>query len=284
MNAPGKYIDVGGFKRHVVCQGNGFPVVLEAGLTAMSSCWAWVQENLAKDHLVLSYDRPGLGFSEASRERRTAQQIAVELHDLLEALNFPRPFLFVGHSMGGIISRAFHKLYPKELAGAVLIDPAHPDQLHRDHDIKRTLFQFFLFLVSMHCLSAARLVHWTGDFGLSEQAAGLPEENCRHAEYFFRNKGHLRETVREAREWMESRRFVGDHRFGTLPLTVITAAEKTTGCWGELQREIAALSSRGKQFVLEGSTHVSLLTDRRYAERIAEEARRMAGFLGRPAV
>src|ERR1044072_3236660 len=105
LTAPGELFGVGGRRLHAVIPGEERgkrPVVLEPGLTAMSSCWAWVQEELSKTTKVLSYDRAGLGWSDPSREPKDARSIAKDLHRLLDAANFPRPFVFAGHSMGGI--------------------------------------------------------------------------------------------------------------------------------------------------------------------------------------
>src|SRR5687767_11032769 len=102
LKAPGEMFDVGGRRLHAFITGEERarrPVVLEAGLTAMSSCWAWVQDELSKTTKVMSYDRAGLGWSDPSPEGKDARSIARDLRRLIEAANFPRPFVFVGHSM-----------------------------------------------------------------------------------------------------------------------------------------------------------------------------------------
>src|SRR5687768_6865808 len=96
--APGEWFDVGGRRLHAVITGEEQgrrPVVLEAGLTATSSCWAWIQEELSKTTKVLSYDRAGLGWSDPTREAKDARSIAKDLHRLIEAAEFPRPFVIV---------------------------------------------------------------------------------------------------------------------------------------------------------------------------------------------
>src|SRR5689334_22246584 len=102
VQPPGQFFDVGGRRLHAMITGEHHhhkrPVVLEAGLTAMSSCWAWVQEELSKTTKVLSYDRAGLGWSDPSPEQKDARSIAKDLHRLLNAAKFPRPFVFAGHS------------------------------------------------------------------------------------------------------------------------------------------------------------------------------------------
>src|SRR5215212_5465860 len=124
----GQLIDIGGRRLHALITGDHkgkLPIVLEAGLTATSSCWAWIQEELSKTTKVLSYDRAGLGWSDPTQEPKDARSIAKDLHRLIEAANFPRPFIFVGHSMGGIFGRAYAAIYPNEVAGMALIDASH---------------------------------------------------------------------------------------------------------------------------------------------------------------
>ena len=77
---PGEMIDIGGFKMHLHCMGSGEPaVILIAGLDDFSISWSQVQPEVAGTARVCSYDRAGLGWSEASPYPRTARQFAKEL-------------------------------------------------------------------------------------------------------------------------------------------------------------------------------------------------------------
>ena len=63
---PGRLIEVDGRMMHLLARGSGGPtVVLETGASGYFGAWEWVQEELAKETRVLSYDRAGLGYSEA---------------------------------------------------------------------------------------------------------------------------------------------------------------------------------------------------------------------------
>src|SRR5215208_1399780 len=84
----GQMVDVGGYRLHINCTGTGSPtVVIEAGLGGWSLTWNSVQEGVEKSTRVCTYDRAGMGYSEASPLPRTAQQFAYELHTLLERAN-----------------------------------------------------------------------------------------------------------------------------------------------------------------------------------------------------
>lgn len=125
---PGRLIDVGGFRLHLNCAGEGTPsVVLDAALGASSISWSLVQPELARVTRVCSCDRAGLGWSEAGPMPRTAGRGADELHVLLERAGVPPPYVLVGHSFGGLVMRIFAKRYRQDAAALVLVDPAHPE-------------------------------------------------------------------------------------------------------------------------------------------------------------
>src|ERR687894_2388920 len=66
---PGGLVSVGDHQLHIFCTGtdrDGSPtIVLEAPEGSMSAEWAWVQSILSRTRRVCSYDRAGLGWSEA---------------------------------------------------------------------------------------------------------------------------------------------------------------------------------------------------------------------------
>src|SRR5947209_12962760 len=123
--APGRMVEIDGGRRlHIHVTGAGSPVVvLEAGIAATSISWALVQPEVARFTTVCSYDRGGLGWSDATPAPRTPSTIARELHLLLERAGLPRPYLLVGHSFGGLVVQRFAALYPDDVCGLVLVDP-----------------------------------------------------------------------------------------------------------------------------------------------------------------
>jgi pimeloyl-ACP methyl ester carboxylesterase len=276
LAAPGEFFDVGGRRLHALLTGEECgrrPVVLEAGLTAMSSCWAWVQEELSKSTRVLAYDRAGLGWSDPSPEPKDARSIARDLHRLLNAANFPRPFVFAGHSMGGIFGRAYASLYPGDVAGMALIDASHPEQIERSPNIRKALRRFFWFLKATPYMASCGVMRICGDFGMSAQAAGLPDLHTLVAKNFYSSARHMRATVREAEAWFTSVGQVKEQCFDELPLVAITAPEKSMQGWLDLQKELSQISKCGRHVVIEGASHVTILTHKPYAQAVANEIR-----------
>jgi pimeloyl-ACP methyl ester carboxylesterase len=57
--------------------------------------------------------------------------MAEDLHALLRGTDIGPPYVLVGHSLGGLVTRVFIQLYPDEVVGLALIDSSHPDQQAR---------------------------------------------------------------------------------------------------------------------------------------------------------
>lgn len=100
---------------------------------------------LARSHRVCAYDRPGTiryvddapltDRSSAVPQPRTVAEIVTELHATLAAAEVPEPYLVVGHSLGGLITRAYAQTHSDQVAGVVFVDafsPTVPEILGED--------------------------------------------------------------------------------------------------------------------------------------------------------
>jgi pimeloyl-ACP methyl ester carboxylesterase len=63
--------------------------------------------------------------------RRIPDLMAADLHALLRAAGIPPPYVLVGHSIGGIITRRFYAQRPGLVAGMLLVDSSHEQQAQR---------------------------------------------------------------------------------------------------------------------------------------------------------
>jgi len=136
--APGRLIDLGGYRLHIHVMGEGSPpVVFEAGIAATSLSWRLVQPQVAALTCTASYDRAWLGWSDANPQPQTIWRIVEELRSLLDRAGLPRPRILVAHSFGGLVACAYRARYPAEIAGMVLVDPVaagewcEPSESHR---------------------------------------------------------------------------------------------------------------------------------------------------------
>ena len=101
-----------------------YTVVLEAGGSSNHRCYRIIDTAIAKITRVISYDRPGYLKSEKCEKTRDAITVAKELKEALSIAGYPPPYILVGWSLGGSFARVFGGLYPADVAGLILIDPA----------------------------------------------------------------------------------------------------------------------------------------------------------------
>ena len=122
---PGKRIDIGGRALHLLCAGSGQPtVVFEAGGGSFSDRWSAVQMPMSARLTACSYDRAGLGWSDAPpAEPHTMEKEVLDLHALLTAAKVPGPYILVGHSVGGLLVRLYSDRYPNDVVGVVMVEP-----------------------------------------------------------------------------------------------------------------------------------------------------------------
>jgi len=166
-------VNVGNHHLDVLRTGHGSPaIVLEAGLGNPLDSWAKVWPGLAGLSTVVAYSRAGLGRSEAAAHPHTASGAVQELHDLLGAMHLRPPYILVGKSYGGILVRLYTSRFPTEVAGLVLVDASHEQQVQRwaaiDSTYPTTLRRFVDSILPLR--SAAEAAEWRESMRI--QAAG----------------------------------------------------------------------------------------------------------------
>jgi pimeloyl-ACP methyl ester carboxylesterase len=125
----GRSVDIGGRSLNIFCSGEGHPsVILDTGGSSPGYENLLLQRKIAQFTRACWFDRAGLGWSDPSTIEQTSAAIADDLHALLHAANVPVPYVLVGASFSGFNVRVFSGKYPTEVAGVVLVDSAHEDQ------------------------------------------------------------------------------------------------------------------------------------------------------------
>ncbi len=267
---PGQMVDIGGRRIHMVVMGkdSGQPtVILEAGMASFSSNFYWVQSELSAATRVVSYDRPGLGWSDPAPQPQDAQQSARDLHAALQNAGIPGPYVVAGHSYGGLVVRAFTDLYPDEVVGMVLIDASHPDQwahlpVSRDGKVNGSSMILTAFLAR---LGVVRFFHLG-----SELYSGLPERQTAEMQAILARPESWQTGGKVLLIWNErTRPEINQARsLGDLPLAVISVTEQPM--FGDvltsLQDELPTLSSNSVHYTETGSTHEALVAEREHAQ------------------
>lgn len=248
---PGQMVEVDGYRLHINCTGTGSPtVVIVAGLGDWSTSWGGVvQPEVAKKTRVCTYDRAGLGWSEANPLPSDAAQFARELHRLLQNANVPGPYVMVGHSLGGIIVRIFAHDYASEVAGVVLVDSMNPKQVTESLSNKLALFSSIE--AGLARVGVGRLI-----VKLPAIAAGAPPNGEAYYPLMFRSQS-FQTTANEYRELPASAaEAAAVTSFGDLPLIVLTARLNDNPGWPAWQNELLQLSSESEHLFAENSGHV----------------------------
>jgi len=123
-----RFYDVGGRQLMLYASGSGGPVVVflpGAGVTGLG--YLNLHEQASRFTTSVLYDRAGTGWSDHAELPRSATEVTDELRSLLRVAGVPAPYVFVGHSLGGIYARRFAQRFPADVAGLVFLDPGHED-------------------------------------------------------------------------------------------------------------------------------------------------------------
>ena len=132
-----------------VIKGEGNPaVVLETGLGPTMSTWDAVYEDVARITRVFAYNRPGYGRSSVGTTPESLRDLADQLRQNLLSTGLKPPYVLVGHSAGGLYVNYYARVYPQEVAGAVLIDSSHPAQFEYFKSEKPLMHALFVVSTS----------------------------------------------------------------------------------------------------------------------------------------
>lgn len=273
---PGELADIGGRRIHIDCRGTGWPtVILEAGAdTSGSALWHPIVQTVSQTTRVCSYDRAGLMWSDPGPVPRDGEAIVADLQKALEATNVRGPYVMVGASLGGPLVMLYTKHHPADVAGVVLVDSAHPEQIARlqaasgvEDDPAPLLFRTIAAFA------------WTGLPRLLLPAPELPELPDRvAAEVAAYQAPSLRAALDEVVAMPATLQQAGTFRdLGNRPLVVLSHGkkwgdysklqqasagmsqeqfERREGAWARMQDEQATWSRDGTHRTLRDSSHV----------------------------
>lgn len=267
---PGKMIDVGGYRLHINCSGEGGPtVIFDAGAGCNSMEWSLVQPAVSKFTSTCSYDRAGNGWSDESPLERTSENIVYELHTLLKNANVPAPYVLVGHSFGGINVLLYANKYPDEVAGVVLVDSSHEDFLDKMPKLPKPNYNMQLFLTYVGWTRIMQTYFSTYKKSLEIFPAEV--QNAYPAKTY--TSMFIRTLLKEHASLDKSLKQLQltGGKLGDKPLIVITAGKTFTAeevgmsekqveeiakVWEVLQQDLVSKSTNSKQIIADYSGHI----------------------------
>jgi pimeloyl-ACP methyl ester carboxylesterase len=274
----GRSVDIGGRTLNIFCSGAGTPpVIFESGGPGPGLEWGAFQPEVSKFTQACWYDRADEGWSDPGPFPRTSNAIAKDLHELLKRAGVPPPYVLVGASFGGLNSRVYGGLYPNEVAGMVLIDSAHEDELQRAP-------KFFLGRTAPRLLWHPLEVAFkaAGFVGLLRLTQSSPSQS---KDFLQMTRDEIIRALRQRPKSVVGNVSVGIVlpesfaeaasviRVGDFPLVVLTAGKPRDFGDAELNQEAAAyqqvwiheiqpklvgLSTHGRQIVVPNANHGSI--------------------------
>lgn len=264
--APGVMVDIGGRRLNLICAGQGSPtVVLEAGGGNFAAMLQPLQSRVARFTQVCAYDRAGLGWSDPAPAGRSLDARADDLHALLANRGIEGPYVLVGHSMGGLLVRAFARRHPDQVVGMVLVDAAEEKAVFDGLPVVEAASQAYrrngllARFGGVRMAIRAKVRAAKGQSSLPDPLVDAIASRMVRSEYW---RAALDETSAYAATPMADRGEGGFGGLGATPLIVIRHGRPFTGAlaalelgWTEGQARLARLSSRSRLIVAEGAGH-----------------------------
>lgn len=277
---PGELVEVDdGRSIHLQVSGEqheGPTVVLEAGLMGFSSIWAWVQPMVAEQATVVSYDRAGLGWSDPRDGDPSAGAFVEDLRAALDARDLDGPYVLVGHSFGGLLVRGFADSHPEEVAGLVLVDPAHEeqeDELGEEYAAALDRGDRLMAVADVATRVGITRLHNPLATGLQD----LPETESLRATPRLLRTDYLTavRAERAAVDRLSDHVRESDHDLGETPVRILSAGRPEPGMQfslhtlQELHRRLTHLSTGASHQIVDDAHHLSILTRRDHAEEVS---------------
>jgi pimeloyl-ACP methyl ester carboxylesterase len=285
----GIMVEVNDHRLHVRIRGEGAPsVVIISGLGSPSAEWWYLQDDIAEQGTVVTFDRAGYGFSDYGPLPRTNRRISEELFELLERAGISPPYLLIGHSAGGLMAQYFARMYPGLVGAMVLVDSLSPEA-GRIRDLDAPEYQKRASIPAI--MKELKMILEMDDDQFVEivpSIMGTRYDNLTGPVKDLIIQQHLdrkmyRTMLHEMEVWEHNLSHVNEEGpFPPVPLKVICRdtvvmidemmqmgiPEEEAGAaeslWAEINRNLAGLSPKGDFLVASGAGHEIHLSKPRY--------------------
>ena len=245
---PGRLVDVGGYRVHLYCTGQGSPPVLVVG-AGFSFDWSLVQPEIAELTTICTYDVSGTAWSDAG-PRLTCRARVDEIRKLVRAAHLAEPPILVGLSIGGCVARLYAAEYPRGVLGMVLVDHAFrpdPDPDAKPGPASTKGFDTLPVLISRTPIQVT--VEDASDF------QRLPQRVQELHRWAMSLNPKLPEWE-DAQDCLDQLKqaAAGPFPLRDLPLAVVSTGNQSRG-YERLQDQLLALSRRSIHMIAERSFH-----------------------------
>lgn len=274
-------VDIGGRRLNIYCSGSG-PATVIFDSPSGTAGWMWfeIQPEIAKQTRACVFDRAGFGFSDPSPRPNTSDNVVEDLHNALGKAGIAPPYVLVGNSSGGGNMQLYAYRHPAEVKGMVLVEAQHEDETERMNAAsKGKLKEVYAMMSEMEkaCAAQAEKGFVPGSEMFNNCTGGFQPKfgNALNAAYIANMVSPLYWRARRAEELgfpdSDAQLRAARGSFGDMPLVVLTRGNPMFGIPGKpqsdlnkasekenftIQKEMAALSSRGVQRVVPGAGHL----------------------------
>ena len=265
----GSFIEADNHRLHYNKKGNGGPtVVFETAFDPAGHLqWYNIQQQLPITYTSVSYDRAGILWSERGDNPKSGEEIAKDLHHLLERANVPKPYILVGHSFGGTLIRFFINKYPNDVAGVIFVDSQCPsDQNYLSPELFKMVNQGLpsSLLKFANTFGIARLMFknmFPNDKQYEYQNSLMPTLLYKSAAAVLEEQDEMASIKKQASNIKS---------FCSIPLFILTAADEKRydsvikdeklrmemlTAWNKMQKDFLLLSTDSKQILVPNSGH-----------------------------
>lgn len=201
QKAPGKLIDIDGYKLHLYSKGQGeVTVIIDSSLGGLDGYF--LIDEIAKLTQVCIYDRAGYGWSDSSPKPRCSKEIVKELNTLLTKATIEPPYILVGNSFGSYNMRLYVHSCPEQVVGLVLTDGLQEKAMLKMSILLKALKLLFIsgFIISAVAafLGIIRILGNLGVFELiKKELRGFPQDILRPVKHSFYSHKHWLTMTRE---------------------------------------------------------------------------------------
>ncbi len=288
---PGRMVDVGGYRLHAIVRGQGKPtVVFESGLGGCALQFSPLQSAVSAFAHSVAYDRAGQAWSDASPKPRTPDNIAGELRTLLGRLDIQPPYVWVGHSFGGLLARMYAVTYPDETAGVVLLDSSDIEEYASFSSMDKPVSQLAHGIRVLKFLSRLGLGKQLTKMSLGSALNWLSKDDLKAFLTATSQPQHQDTILAEFRQHLfyfgqqsEVPRWLGD-----LPVVIVTAGNSVSGKakFGDITADVLnarhqewqrrlfiSISLQPEHVVVFGATHLSLIMQPEYVAQVVDAIR-----------
>lgn len=240
---PGRLVEVGGRRVHIVERGSSGPVVvLIHGFGGNTYDWEeHIVTPLSQGHRVVAVDLFGLGYSERGQLDYGFELWSSQIVGVLDALDIRRATI-VGHSMGGAVGALFAAEHADRTERLVLVSALGPTS------VSETPWWFLLFA------APATGEAMMGQVDYLPMLPGFSEEHYERARRVYRISGTRRALLHYVRRLDKFDRLAAGYGRIEAPVLLVHGTEDAIVPYASMERTHRALAN-GRIEAIAGKGH-----------------------------